>query len=298
MTGGFYRRDNRWITDGHCGYLIGPPDAVLQVIEKHANELGMCHLKTTTIARLLDCDIKTVKRALNILRNPARCYVKSRRSRDCLYFEIQPLPSKSTHTPKNRASTPPDSPPSGPSENKNPTNATIDAPDSPHTGPSEAIPDSPPSGPSSRTTKRALHEKKNPRRSTPPTPDEKNRGNGDGGYSEEFDRFWGAYPRRRRGTKSEAFKSYLRAQKRSGDERLPSIDELMPILEKHKAQHDWTKKNGEYVPAPTTWLNNSRWTAEIMEGSSAESDERWSPEAQRQREDAEALASVNRLKRL
>jgi hypothetical protein len=35
--------------------------------------------------------------------------------------------------------------------------------------------------------------------------------------------------------------------------------EIVTALEAWKQCPDWTKKNGAFIPAPSVWLNNSRW---------------------------------------
>jgi hypothetical protein len=72
-----------------------------------------------------------------------------------------------------------------------------------------------------------------------------------------FDAFWKAYPKRV--GKQAAVKAWKRASKNG----LPPITDLLAILEKQKASSSWLKDNGQFIPNPTTWLNQGRWEDEI-----------------------------------
>lgn len=75
-------------------------------------------------------------------------------------------------------------------------------------------------------------------------------------YTEEFERFWSAYPKKV--GKGDAFKAW---QKMNGNR--PSIEEIESILEQQRNSVEWTKENGQYVPNPSTWLNQERWHDEL-----------------------------------
>lgn len=76
-------------------------------------------------------------------------------------------------------------------------------------------------------------------------------------FSEKFEKFWSAYPKCKRksdkvGT-SKTFKKYSSEF---------DVDFLISILEKQKADNSWIKQNGEFIPAPTVWLNQKQWENE------------------------------------
>jgi uncharacterized protein YdaU (DUF1376 family) len=70
---------------------------------------------------------------------------------------------------------------------------------------------------------------------------------------ESFIVFWNAYPKKV--AKPQALKSWLRIS--------PNEDTVTQIIQdvtKRKASEDWTKDQGKYIPNPSTYLNNQRWT--------------------------------------
>lgn len=70
----------------------------------------------------------------------------------------------------------------------------------------------------------------------------------------EFDLFWTAYPRRVAKDKARtAFSKIPRSE----------IPALMAALERHKKSDQWTRDGGQFIPHPTTWLNQKRWQDEI-----------------------------------
>jgi len=71
---------------------------------------------------------------------------------------------------------------------------------------------------------------------------------------ERFDVFWKAYPKK---------KNKREALSRWRNKKLPPLEELLLVLEKHKQTDDWKKENGKYIPYPSSWLNQERWTDEI-----------------------------------
>ena len=70
------------------------------------------------------------------------------------------------------------------------------------------------------------------------------------GYTEDFEAFWAAYPRRV--GKGKAFESW----KAAGP---PKIESLLPVLEAYKKTSQWIKDGGQFIPHPTTWLNQRRF---------------------------------------
>lgn len=71
-----------------------------------------------------------------------------------------------------------------------------------------------------------------------------------------FDEFWAAYPRKQ--GKGAAWKAW---QKIHPDAQLHSA--IMKSVKAHaKNNPQWLKDNGQYIPNPSTWLNQKRWEDE------------------------------------
>jgi hypothetical protein len=75
-------------------------------------------------------------------------------------------------------------------------------------------------------------------------------------YVQKFDLFWKSYPKKRDKEKAEK-----RFRKINPDEKL--FSEIMAGLNRQKDTEGWTKNKGEFIPLPSTWLNNKRWRDEI-----------------------------------
>ena len=73
-----------------------------------------------------------------------------------------------------------------------------------------------------------------------------------------FDTFWSAYPKKT--GKEAARKSFARAK--------ADIGTMLSALEVQKQSEQWTKNNGQFIPNPTTWLNQGRWEDEPMKPAS------------------------------
>lgn len=73
-----------------------------------------------------------------------------------------------------------------------------------------------------------------------------------------FDAFWKAYPKKT--GKEAARKSFARAK--------ADIGTMLSALEVQKQSEQWTKNNGQFIPNPTTWLNQGRWEDEVQTKSS------------------------------
>lgn len=69
-----------------------------------------------------------------------------------------------------------------------------------------------------------------------------------------FDKFWSNYPR-----KVARAKAYDAFKKLKPTEEL--VDKMIEALDKYKQLPQWQDKN--YIPHPTTWLNQKRWEDEI-----------------------------------
>ena len=75
------------------------------------------------------------------------------------------------------------------------------------------------------------------------------KGNGD----EEFCRFWNAYPKKK--SKETAIAAFKKVS-------VP-IEVLLSSIERFKADPDWIKNDGQFIPHPATWLNQKRWEDEL-----------------------------------
>lgn len=80
-----------------------------------------------------------------------------------------------------------------------------------------------------------------------------------------FDQFWESYPNKT--GHDDALTIWLRGKTKAG-RPIPSVDIVLIALELAKASHDWTKDNGQYIPKPSTWLNQGRWQDEPRTNSS------------------------------
>lgn len=75
-----------------------------------------------------------------------------------------------------------------------------------------------------------------------------------GVYSEDFEKFWESYPRcKRKSDKSGTFKTFEKYKS------VVTTETLIKILNAQKQDQSWIKQDGEFIPAPTTWLNQKNW---------------------------------------
>ena len=72
-----------------------------------------------------------------------------------------------------------------------------------------------------------------------------------------FDRFWDAYPKKV--AKPVAEKAF---QKLNPSEKL--WKQIISDVDARKTSRDWTKDGGQYIPNPSTYLNQRRWEDEIQ----------------------------------
>lgn len=74
-------------------------------------------------------------------------------------------------------------------------------------------------------------------------------------YSEEFEKFWSEYPScKRKGTREVANKTFEKYKK--------DFDEIMRVLAAFKKDEMWLKNGGQFIAAPSSWLNDQNWKAE------------------------------------
>lgn len=70
--------------------------------------------------------------------------------------------------------------------------------------------------------------------------------------AERFDAFWNAYPKKvGKGAAEKIFKKL----KPSGD----LLQKMLDAIEVQKQSDQWKRDNGQYIPNPATWLNQTRW---------------------------------------
>jgi hypothetical protein len=79
------------------------------------------------------------------------------------------------------------------------------------------------------------------------------------GGSTGFERFWAAYPKK---VGKEA------AKKAFSKVKVP-VESLLAAIERQKCSDQWSKDNGQFIPNPTTWLNQGRWEDELPSSSSS-----------------------------
>ena len=70
----------------------------------------------------------------------------------------------------------------------------------------------------------------------------------------DFERFWACYP------KKVGKQAALAAFKKTK----VSVDTMISTIEKQKRSLQWTRDNGQYIPNPSTWLNQGRWDDEVL----------------------------------
>lgn len=71
-------------------------------------------------------------------------------------------------------------------------------------------------------------------------------------YSEDFDAFWSIYPRKE--GKGAAWEAWQKRKK-----PVPDIDAILPALRRAMSSSQWVKDGGQFIPMPTTWINQRRW---------------------------------------
>jgi uncharacterized protein YdaU (DUF1376 family) len=70
-----------------------------------------------------------------------------------------------------------------------------------------------------------------------------------------FDEFWQKYPRKE--SKGAAQRAWLKV-KRPSD----TLELIIEALKWQKVSDQWTKENGQYIPLPSTYLNQEKWLDE------------------------------------
>lgn len=69
----------------------------------------------------------------------------------------------------------------------------------------------------------------------------------------DFDAFWAAYPRKV--GKADARKAFKKVK--------APMAALLTAIDRQKQSDQWQKNGGQYIPNPSTWLNQGRWEDEL-----------------------------------
>lgn len=72
------------------------------------------------------------------------------------------------------------------------------------------------------------------------------------GYTEDFETFWSAYPRKV--GKGGAFKAWQK-------QKPEPIEKVLRLIRKYKST-EWANIETRFIPHPATWLNQRRWEDE------------------------------------
>lgn len=73
---------------------------------------------------------------------------------------------------------------------------------------------------------------------------------------ELFLQFWKVYPKKV--GKQDALKAF---KKINPNQEL--VEQMISVIDKAKHTTQWTKNNGQYIPNPSTWLNQGRWEDDV-----------------------------------
>lgn len=68
----------------------------------------------------------------------------------------------------------------------------------------------------------------------------------------DFEAFWKAYPKKV--AKKKAYQAFKKIK--------TPVSVLVEAVEKQKKSEQWMRDHGQYIPFPTTWLNQERWITE------------------------------------
>lgn len=92
---------------------------------------------------------------------------------------------------------------------------------------------------------------------TPPLPPSGGNGERPAPYSQEFETFWTAYPKKT--GKDGAWRAWKNKKR---EKRLPPVPDLVAKVEHFRQTDQWQRDGGQYIPNPATWLNQCRWLDE------------------------------------
>lgn len=73
---------------------------------------------------------------------------------------------------------------------------------------------------------------------------------------EDFDRFWAAYPKKRK--KPDARKAWKQTEAVR-----PPVDQIISVVQAYCKTQDWIKNDGAFIPYPATFIRAEQWDDEI-----------------------------------
>ncbi len=76
-------------------------------------------------------------------------------------------------------------------------------------------------------------------------------------WEEQFEEFYKNYPKK---VKKQDVKKWFKKNKPSNE----LFSSMMSSLEQFRGSKDWLKEKGQFIPYPSTWLNQRRWEDEEM----------------------------------
>ena len=77
-------------------------------------------------------------------------------------------------------------------------------------------------------------------------------------WETQFKDFYKQYPKK---VKKQDVKKWFKKNKPSSE----LFSSMMSSLEQFRGSKDWLKDNGQYIPYPSTWLNQKRWEDENIQ---------------------------------
>ena len=77
-------------------------------------------------------------------------------------------------------------------------------------------------------------------------------------WESQFEEFYKNYPKK---VKKQDVKKWFKKNKPSSE----LFSSMMSSLEQFRGSKDWLKDKGQYIPYPSTWLNQKRWEDEAIE---------------------------------
>ena len=93
-------------------------------------------------------------------------------------------------------------------------------------------------------------------------------GQNDQEYEAKFEEFYNKYPKK---VKKQEVKKWFLKNKPSNE----LFSSMMNSLEQFRASKDWQKDGGQFIPYPSTWLNQKRWEDETEKSQKDEWLEGW-----------------------
>ena len=85
---------------------------------------------------------------------------------------------------------------------------------------------------------------------------ENNDKNNKNNIEDMFNEFWSAYPRKVGKGKAKQIFMKLKPSKKL-------LQTMLEAIKNQKNSIDWTKEKGQFIPHPSTWLNQERWQDEL-----------------------------------